>query len=651
MRRETAPWLLVAATALCAGVALRVFDLREQVALDDELVSISAALQHPYALLFGSFDAAYYSIPHALLLKLFADSIGLDELTLRLPSLAAGVALLCLAPWIAWRRFGAAPAGLFAALLAISPLLVLYSRLARAYAIAIALVFFAVMSLERWLAERRPHQAIDYILLSTAAIWFHQLAAPAVLAPLAPVALFRGRDAPRGQRVRESLEPIGLGLAVGLLVTLLLWSALFVSLGPLVRKLDRISIGVLTQIGALALFAGSRSLWLVALFWLGVAVGIVLALRRHARIATLLLTSALSQWLCVLALGPWLAEVPRVFARYVAFALPFALLCLALALAELGRLRVAGRAWPLPLAAGAFLVAALTATGPLPVAYSMPDNFTAHPEYLDPAAPTSVPAVPGFYQRLRDEPGDFAIVEAPLRNSPDLFPYHVYQRLHRKRVRIGFVGSLLDPPDADEFPLDPDRAAFRTFVDVASPEALRASGARYLVMHRDLGQELGLPGLRFDLQPAIDAYARRFGPPVYEDPLLAVFLLPPPDGPPPGSATSAAPRASESGPSQSPQTTASVGFRVATGTLATSARRSCTSARATISPVGRIAAEIPVLVARSWESRVSRLRNADTARCRRGPPPSANHESFESVSSSSAPSRAASRASRGVVAS
>jgi len=58
--------------------------------------------------------------------------------------------------------------------------------------------------------------------------------------------------------------------------------------------------------------------------------------------------------------------------------------------------------------------------------------------------------------------------------------------------------------------------------------ALRASGARYLVMHRDLGQELGLPGLRFDLEPAIDAYARRFGPPVYADALLAVFALPPP---------------------------------------------------------------------------------------------------------------------------
>jgi len=540
VRRDTTPWLLVAATALCAGVALRVFDLREQVALDDELVSIAATLQHPYAFLFGSFDAAYYSIPHALLLKLFADSIGLDELTLRLPSLAGGLALLCLAPWIAWRRFGAAPAGIFAALLALSPLLVLYSRLARAYAIAIALVFFAVMSLERWLAERRPGQAIAYVLLGAAAIWFHQLAAPAVLAPLAPVALFRAWGAPRGQRVRELLEPIGLGLAVALLVTLLLWSALFVSLGPLVRKLDRISIGVITQIGALAIFAGSRSLWLVGLFWLGVAAGAVLALRRHVQIATLMLTSALSQWLCVLALGPWLAEVPRVFARYVAFALPFALLGLALAIAELGRVRVAGRAWPVPLVAGSLLVAALTATGPLPIAYAMPDNFTAHPEYLDPAAPASVPAVPEFYRRLRDEPGDFAIVEAPLRNSPDLFPYHVYQRLHGKRVRIGFVGSLLDPPEADEFPLDPAHADFRTFVDVASPESLRRSGARYLVMHRDLGQELGLPGLRFDLRSAIDAYARRFGAPVYEDALLAVFPLPPPDGAPRGTASTPA---------------------------------------------------------------------------------------------------------------
>ena len=114
-----------------------------------------------------------------------ADGVGLDELTLRLPSLVAGLALLIGAPWIVWRRFGAAPAGVFAALLSFSPLLVLYSRIARAYAIGIALVFFALMALERWLAERKPGHALAYVSLSTLAVWFHQLTAPALMAPLA----------------------------------------------------------------------------------------------------------------------------------------------------------------------------------------------------------------------------------------------------------------------------------------------------------------------------------------------------------------------------------------------------------------------------------------------------------------------------------
>jgi hypothetical protein len=516
VRSDTAPWLLFAAAALCAGAALRTLGLSEQIALDDELVSITASLARPYALLFGSFQPAYYSIPHALLLRSLADTVGLDEWTLRLPSLVAGLALLLGAPWLVWRRFGAAPAALFAALLAISPLLVLYSRIARAYAPATALVFFAVMALERWLAERKPAAALVYVGCAAAAIWFHQLAAPAVLAPLAVTAAFCVRDAPAGRRWRELGAPAWMALAIALIVTLLLWSALAVSLGPLATKVDRVSVPGLAILAAEALFAGTRELWLVGLFWTGATLGCVVGLWRHTRITSLLLASAAAQWLSVIAAGPWLAETPRILARYALFSLPFVLLFMALALAALGRLRVGGRAWPLPALAGALLCVLLFRQGPLPAALSPRASFAAHPDFMDP--PLTPPDVPAWYASLRAEPGDFAIVEAPLRNAPSLVPYHVYQRVHGRPVRIGFLGALAEPRNPDEFALDDPRVGFRGFVDLGDAKALRASGARYLVLHRDLSDGLGVGR-------AAGAFAQQLGAPVYEDARLVVFVL------------------------------------------------------------------------------------------------------------------------------
>jgi hypothetical protein len=223
--------------------------------------------------------------------------------------------------------------------------------------------------------------------------------------------------------------------------------------------------------------------------------------------------------------------VPRIFARYVAWSLPCVLLLAAIALAELGRLRVAGRAWPAPLLAGVGLASALWLTGPLP-AMLRAGNFSTHPDYLESDAqrlawePAPQPlAISRFYERLRNERGDFAIVEAPFHNSRRMIPYHRYQEIHGRPVRIGFLGELSPAFNPDEFPLDAPGLAFRSFVDLSDSAALRESGVRYLVLHRHLGAELGLPALGVDLAPAIEWYAQQVGPPVFEDEHIVVFAL------------------------------------------------------------------------------------------------------------------------------
>jgi hypothetical protein len=525
------PWALCAGAALAVGVALRVFAIREQVVCDDELFTLRSTLVLSYLQVFSTYQHAYHSIPHTLTLQLLADAVGLDELTLRLPSLVAGIGLLLVAPWVVWRRFGPAAAALFAVLLALSPALVFYSRLARSYAFAIALVFLAVMALERWISTRRPGAALTYVGLAIAAIWFHQIAAPAVLAPLGAAALLAARGSAPGRRGAAFAAPLYLGGAVALLSLVLQWDAFLGSHGRLIHKAGTAALEWPTLRGAGELLAGSARPWLAGAVWSGVALGCALALRRHTAAAVLLLASVLAQLLTVWLLAPYLAELPRVFARYVACVLPFVLLFLALLVAELSRLRVAGRDWPLPLFAGVGLAALLYAFGFVPATYYRPSNFTTHVVFHDrPLEPEAPPLeVPSFYARLAQEPGDFSIVEAPWQNAPDLIPFHAYQRVHGKRVRIGFLGSLGGPPNPDEFPLSDPLVRFRTFVDAGDLSALRAAGARYLVLHLDLAAEQaerGRPELALDLAPVVAELIRRLGPPAFEDGRTAVFALP-----------------------------------------------------------------------------------------------------------------------------
>jgi len=248
--------------------------------------------------------------------------------------------------------------------------------------------------------------------------------------------------------------------------------------------------------------------------------------------SALLLSSAGAQWLSLYMLAPWLADVPRIFARYVVWSLPALLPFLALALAELGRVQWAGRRWPAPLLASLLLATALLAYGPLPATLGHPNNFTTHPDFQEgdlqrlPWEPAPAPTLASdFYRQLREDPEEFAIIEVPWHNSRRMVPYHHFQEIHRKPVRIGYLASLSPAPNPDEFPLDAPGLDFRSFVDVSDAAALRDSGARYLVLHRNLGVELGFPALSSDLGAVIATLAQRIGPPVYEDERVAVFAL------------------------------------------------------------------------------------------------------------------------------
>src|SRR5205085_9235144 len=107
---------------------------------------------------------------------------------LRLPVLLCGLAALLVLPFVVRGWVGRRAALLFAALLAVSPLLVLYSRIARSYLPLVLFGVGAVVAFEVWWRERSRRAGAAFVGLAAVAVWFHLGAAPLVAAPF-PFAL------------------------------------------------------------------------------------------------------------------------------------------------------------------------------------------------------------------------------------------------------------------------------------------------------------------------------------------------------------------------------------------------------------------------------------------------------------------------------
>jgi hypothetical protein len=215
-RALSATWLagaLCIGLALAAGTLLRFWNLRDQVLGGDELHAVRAALAQPLPALLTTYQLADSCIPLTALDRLLLDhGLALDEWRLRLPVLASGLLALLALPLLARRRLPAAGLPLYCALLAGSPLLILYSRVARSYMPATLLGFAAALAFDRWWAPdeaghapaapaRSPGPAsgtaagglrargatgwaVAYVVLAALAVWFHLGTAPLAVAPL-----------------------------------------------------------------------------------------------------------------------------------------------------------------------------------------------------------------------------------------------------------------------------------------------------------------------------------------------------------------------------------------------------------------------------------------------------------------------------------
>jgi len=520
------------AASVMAGLGLRLWNLRDQVMGGDELHAVRVVARQTIPEILTTYRVADVSIPLAALHRLLMEwGVTLSEIDFRLPALVCG----CLALWVIPRAFKGrlerAEVELLGWLVAFSPVLVLYSRIARSYLPMLLAGFGAVMAFEHWWRTRTWKAGLAYVLLAALAVWLHLGAGPLVAAPF----LFALGDLvpPRREgRWRGLLALIALGAALAVAFSLFLVPARESLLRLIASKRQEQTVPLDTVLDVLHLQAGTGSSVLSALFWAAALAGLVLLFKDRPRLGAFTLTVAVGHLTGMLLLSPLGMANPIILGRYLLPVLPFVLLWVAYAL---------GRPWSpergclgqtTQRMAARFFVLALFWVGPFPQDGFRDSSFMHHNDFVGFFAPrAALPArdVPAVYRRLSGGP----VLEFPWPPAWDFNRvFYIYQGVHEERVMVSAPFDLPRHPRID----------LRNEVP-PEPAALLASPARHLVVHLRIAAEEDRvqrppdrplsrpmpPALRRLYRKEGESLARQltreWGPPDYEDDRVRVWDL------------------------------------------------------------------------------------------------------------------------------
>lgn len=473
------PTFLATLGLICAlGLVPRLWNLPAQVMSDDEMHTVRSAVSLPVSEILVAYEPVDNCIPLTALWRAVIDSgVRPSEVVLRLPAVLSGALLLVVAPWWAARRIGRGPALALAALLALSPMLVFYSRIARSYAPIVLFGFSAVAAFEAW--WRRPSWRMGalYVVLATLAVWFHLGAATFVVAPF----LFALGELLAHRDWRRLRPLIWLGLATGLAFLAFLVPARESLLFLILDKHGKAGLEAAAVLDMLRLLAGSAHPAVVALFWLATVLGFIRFVHLDRRLALYTATVVLGHVAGLLILSPAGQEIALVFQRYLLVALPWILLGPAILL---------GHPWPAsrplwktlqPACAAATLVL-LVAAGPFAGPEIRRSPLAHHNDYMGFHAPRPKPRprqVPRFYRRLAHSGAPGVVLEFPwlpvwrLNRS-----FYLYQEVHGRELVVSSPRRLLADP----------RLRLQN-LSLARAEAFLASRARWVVIHRNLREE------------------------------------------------------------------------------------------------------------------------------------------------------------------
>lgn len=465
---------LLSGMAVVLGAFLRLRGLATQPLFGDEHHTLGE-LARSYGEVFASFGVwgSHASLP--LLQKACIDVVGPGVVGFRLPAAVPGILVLLVVYPVARGFVGRTSALVATWAVAVSPMLVYYGHFARSYSLAVLLALGLAHAARRavetgepgrwsaWLGAGACAALLPWVHLSTVGFVAGTGLATCVLA-------FRRGGTARG----AALATFG-GAA---LACALLYAPAWEAVRAYVEKVSGEvgTAGDVTFLEVTTLLFGNR---LVGALGVPALVVTTAVYARRERSAGAIVVGGL-----VGLVAGFFASRPYglayAYARYFVVVLPFVWMVIAYGLVALAGRLLPGNAdapatgEPVARTAGLVLVLALFLTGPL--APTRPTTGTFDNSYLAmralPAFDAPFGAMPDAY---RDFEGD--VIVAPALTTRSVLLYRNYALQHGKRVWTGTFGAV--PAPLREPP----------YVPLFEGEAVRATGARRLILHRDAAGE------------------------------------------------------------------------------------------------------------------------------------------------------------------
>lgn len=545
----------------------------DQILVDDEWHSLNYVIGKDFYYLL-----THYALPGATCIPqniynlLLLRTTGWSEIMLRLPSLVAGIAALIVFPILARSLLERRPNLLFMILLSSSPFLVFYSRVARPYSMFVAFGFSSLIFGYKWLRSGRRGDGFAYLLTGILAIESHLFALPAVVAPLVAGSFFKLME-----RYRKSSLPLiapswthlaACGVALSVLVALLQGPALFGAIHTTMTLVaGRDSMTPESAWSGLSLLSGTANPVLVSMFIALLLYGLWSLFRSNVLVACLFFIVFVDTLAALFILRPDSVDAAIVIARYCIIFFPISYLLVAKGVDDLivwlkTSVFPSMTFWsPLPGILYACFVVLFLSSGPWIPVYALPNSFTNHSAYqqsyrsiawdrfyfsdmvprrLQPDKTVRREELSPFYLQLPMDMATVSIVEFPMMIGDHVNPYYYFQHFHRKRVMIGYdsnfpsaVDSMFGYVHASTYVdqvlsrvAGSRKIKLRNMIDISDVDALRQSGASYLVLHPHLEAELSLVAAPYpSMDRLVGLYEKSFGPSVYRDKNMEVFLI------------------------------------------------------------------------------------------------------------------------------
>jgi len=519
------------------GAWLRLDQFTYQIVTDDEWHVLNQLVSHTPRQFLLTYGFSDFSIPLALLYWAEANWFGLSELGMRWPMMSAGLLMLLLFPLWVSRHLGWRVALIFALLLAISPLLVNYSRNARPYALTLLLGYVAHYAFLRYGSRRRGQTAFGFLygLSATLASWLHLISLPFVAAPILLASI------PALQRLQQGdWTPIRrilfISVPTGLATALLVLPPLLSDPGAMLDKSGSDHPNLNTLVGVWYTWLGTPSTFAV-LVCLGLASMGLTSLWKEAPLAKSVGLGLMLILMLLLITRPAWIHNPLTFGRYLLPAIVVLLLAIAAGTNNLAS-RIEcnwGKVATIPVLLLPILV--LISGTPLKDSLRKPNSNTLHSYFqfdyrkdqsgsVKENMESRIPLSP-WWKTLLERPRESELIAtAPYYNFSPKWDAPRWEKLGRQRIIPGFLTGLCIDRREGELP-DDDRFAMRNAVHLGNEEELRRKQVDLIVFQKPYldrhGKEPVLMGA--DVAYCLNVLRALYGKPEYEDDKIAVFSL------------------------------------------------------------------------------------------------------------------------------